>query len=131
MKIFYKIFKLLFAGISLLASIVTIILAVNNDGFSTAILICGIVALIGMIYFYAQLLITNNKLCALRVLAHRGKIHTVYFMIYLDFLKSKFNSIYDNEPKTNGLVIRECEFYFHYRNSLAVLPPLTALKCLL
>lgn len=118
MKIIESIVQFLVAGISFAASIFTIILAVNSDGFSTAFLICGIVALAGMTYLYVQLLIANNKFCALRVLAHRGKIHTTYFMIYLDFLKSKFNSIYDNEPKTNGLIIRGCEFNFQYKNSL-------------
>lgn len=37
-------------------------------------------------------------------------------MVYLDFLNQKFHYDYDNEPKTNSLVITRSEFTFHFFN---------------
>lgn len=54
---------------------------------------------------------------SLRILAHRGKVNTISFMTYLDFLTHKFHDDYDNDPKTNSLKISQSRFTFHFLNN--------------
>lgn len=117
MNVLYYIGQVLITLVGLLASVMTIVSAFLQDELSVVSAIFGFIALFFIIFLCVKLRTTDNKLCALRVLAHRGKINTVYFMVYLDFLRSKFNSVYDNEPKTSSLIIQECEFNFRYHHS--------------
>lgn len=116
MKLLYKIFQYLVGVINIAAAIITIVMAVNENEFSFVLFSCGVLLVCSTIFLYVQLARANNKLCALKILAHRGKVYTTNFIVYLDFLRNKFNDVYDNEPKTNSLYIKHCEFNFHYLN---------------
>lgn len=117
LDVLHYVVQILITLIGLLASVMTIISAFWQNELSIVSVLCGFIALFFIIFLCIKLRTTDNKLCALRVLAHRGKINTIYFMVYLDFLRSKFNSIYNNEPKTSSLIIQECEFNFCYHHS--------------
>lgn len=116
MKWLTVIFGIFIRIINVIATILTILLAFRNNYFSLSLVICIFVLIFSTILLYIQWQKEHNRLQALRILAHRGKVNTINYMIYLDFLKHKFHDNYDNEPKTNDLIIGKSKFSFHFLN---------------
>lgn len=122
-KSMLKFGGLIVAIVNILGAIVTIITAsinlfthAQNRLLGVIIFICGFVLLIISASLYLCWLREHSRLRALRILAHRGRVNTINYMVYLDFLDHRFHDDYDNEPKSNSLIITRSEFTFHFFN---------------
>ncbi|WP_122788758.1 hypothetical protein [Intestinibacillus sp. Marseille-P6563] len=119
MKILLKICEFVVTIVNVIAAILTIVLAVTQNSLSSW-LAASIFVLIGSsILLYLCWVREHSRLRALRILAHRGRVNTINYMVYLDFLTHKFNNDYDNEPKTSSLIITRSNFTFHFFNGCA------------
>lgn len=117
MVLVQKIGQLLINLINIIAAILTILVAVNGfDGTSYSLLLCVFLLIASTVIVYIRWIKEHSRLRALRILAHRGKIHTLNFLVYLDFLTHKFHGDYDNDPKTNSLKVARSEFTFRFKN---------------
>lgn len=121
-KIIFKIFDHIIALINILGTIITIIGAIkiffyNKNYFLYIVGGWALFLFVTSTFLYMRWLREHSRLRALRILSHRGKVNTINYMVYLDFLNHKFHDDYDNDPKTNSLVITRSEFTFHFFNS--------------
>lgn len=123
-KSILKFGGLIVATVNILGAIVTIITATinlfthsENRLLGVIIIICGFALLIISASLYLCWFREHSRLRALRILAHRGRVNTINYMVYLDFLDHKFHDDYDNEPKANSLIITRSEFTFHFFNA--------------
>lgn len=116
MKILSKIFEMLVSIINIIAAILTIVLAIKQNSFSWGLIVCILFLIGSSILLYLRWVREHSRLRALRILAHRGRVNTVNYMVYLDFLTHKYHNDYDNEPKTSSLKITRSNFTFHFFN---------------
>lgn len=119
MKILSKIFERLVYLLNIISAILTIVLAIKQNSFSWGLMVCILFLIASSIFLYIRWLREHSRLCALRILAHRGRVNTINYMVYLDFLTHKFHDDYDNEPKTSSLKITRSNFTFHFFNGCA------------
>lgn len=112
-----KIINFIIATINLIAAILTIVLPIIDDKYSWTFMICfwGLILVASICYM--KWMHERTKIRALRILAHRGKVNTINFMAYLDFLEHKYRDDYDNNPKTNNLIVTKSIFTFHFYNN--------------
>lgn len=117
MKIILKIFEYLVTIVNIIAAVLTIVLAATENSLSWGLMICILFLIGSSILLYLRWLREHSRLRALRILAHRGRVNTINYMVYLDFLTHKFHNDYDNEPKTSNLKITRSEFTFRFFNN--------------
>lgn len=117
MKVIIKVWKYIIGLVELFSAIITIIVAFNIDKDKNGIVFttCIVVLIFITGVLYIQWLRANNILNALQVIVHRGRIHTVSYLVHLAFLENRFSTTYDNESKKSSLRIEDAEFSFHYR----------------
>ena len=102
MKILLKICEFVVTIVNVIAAILTIVLAVTQNSLSSW-LAASIFVLIGSsILLYLCWVREHSRLRALRILAHRGRVNTINYMVYLDFLTHKFNANCNNKLDTPG-----------------------------
>lgn len=116
MKIFSKLFTCFTAMINVISTIATMATIIRGYESSNNLTIYIFVLSMSSVYLYLKWFREYSKHRALRILAHRGKIYTINYMVYLDFLDHKFHDDYDNDPKENNIVVNNSKFTFHFFN---------------
>lgn len=124
LKVILKVGEFIIAILNILGTVITILVAVlnmfslsNNILFFYISLVAGTYLVLSSSFLYVRWLREHSRHRALRILAHRGRVNTINYMVYLDYLNHKFHNDYYNEPKTNSLVITRSKFTFHFFNS--------------
>lgn len=116
MEAILKIGRYIITLINLFSALLTIIMSYKKATETYFYMVCIIILVLSSVTIYVCLISAYSKLYTLRILVHRGRVATINYITYLDFLEYRFHRKYDNNPKINDIIVTNSEFKFYIHN---------------